>query len=36
VDDDESLNMANIENASEEGDDDRYTLDSCKQTLAKV
>jgi hypothetical protein len=36
VDEDESLNEANIENASKEGDDDHYTLDSCKHTLAKV
>jgi hypothetical protein len=36
VDDNDSLDEANIENASEEGIDDCYTLDSCKQTLAKV
>ncbi|EFP94425.2 uncharacterized protein PGTG_20381 [Puccinia graminis f. sp. tritici CRL 75-36-700-3] len=35
VDDDESLDEANIDNASEEEEEDCYTSISCKQTLAK-
>ncbi|EFP81953.2 uncharacterized protein PGTG_08202 [Puccinia graminis f. sp. tritici CRL 75-36-700-3] len=35
LDDNEVLNEADIENASKEEEDDRYTLVSCKRTLAK-
>ncbi|KAH9448085.1 hypothetical protein Pst134EB_022072 [Puccinia striiformis f. sp. tritici] len=35
VDDLESLNKSDIENGSNEDEGDRYTSDSCKQTLAK-